>query len=467
MGFWGRLLRRDQPKQLEKRESIQAWVDAVITAQEFGFLRTTMSGLPDEEQMFATLSASAKANGPVFALMQARMLVFAEATFAWRRTMGGRAAELFDSPELDVLRRPWPGGTTGDLLARMDMDATVAGNAYVRRIRSLTRRTDRLVPLRPEWVVTVLGSREDVDHPNEAADVERVGYLYAPRGDRGDRAVVLDVNEVAHYAPIPDPDFHFVGMSWLSPVFRELAADNAASIHKDRFFRNAATPSMAIKFDASITREKAEEWAELLESEHRGARNAFKTLFIGAGADPIPLGLNFRDMEFSQLQGKAESRLAAAAGVPPSWVGFSEGLQGSSLNAGNFSAARRRFADGTIRPLWRNASASLETILAVPAGAHLWYDDRDIPFLREDAKDNAEIKRTEAIALRQLLDAGFDPDPAIEFLRTGDVGQLLGAHSGRFSIQLQTDEEGEAPAQIGRQLRTMIEAQVVGNGRSG
>lgn len=462
MSWWSRLAwwRRQAGSAVERRGTVQDWVNAVIAAQEFGFLRTTFSTLPDEEQLVSTLSGVAKSNGPVFALMHARMLVFAEATFAWRRRVDGRAAELFDTPELRVLHRPWAGGTTGDLLSRMDMDATVAGNAYVRRIRTLTSRVDRLVVLRPDWVTIVMASQEDAEHPSEAADVEVVGYIYAPHGDRG-RAVVLLPEQLAHFAPIPDPDMRFLGMSWLTPVFREMAADNAATIHKDRFFRNAATSNLAIKFDPQLTREQAQEWIELFESEHKGALNAFKTIYLGGGADLEPLGTNFQDSQFTQLEGKAESRLAAAAGVPPSWVGFSEGLQGSALNAGNFSAARRRYADGTIRPLWRNAAASLEAILRVPPGAQLWYDDRDIAFLREDAKDSAEIKQMESAAIRQLIDAGFGPDPIVSYMRTGDVTQLLGAHTGRFSVQLQPEEETAMRALLGREAQKMIEMKAV------
>lgn len=467
MSWWDRLLRR-KPRLPERRGTVQDWVDAVIAAQEFGALRTTLSTLPDEETISTTLAATAKSNGPVFALMQARMMVFSEARFAWRRRQDGRPAGLFDTPELRVLHRPWAGGTTGDLLSRMDMDATIAGQAYVRRIRSLTSRVDRLVMLRPDWVTVILGSNEDADHPNEAADVQIIGYIFAPDHDRS-KAVALLPEECAHYAPIPDPGARFLGMSWLTPVFREIAADNGATIHKDRIFRNAATVNLGVKFDNTMTRQQAEEWIELFESEHRGAVNAFKTVYLGGGADLTPIGMSFKDADFAQLQGKAESRLAAAAGVPPSWVGFSEGLQGSALNAGNFTAARRRFADGTIRPLWRNAAASLEAIMRVPGNAELWYDDRDIPFVREDGKDDAEIKQTESVALRALLDAGFDPDAAVEYMRTGDMAHLLGKHSGRFSIQLQTDEDngsnGEDQQVLdGRQLQKMIEAQVVSNG---
>ncbi len=129
--------------------------------------------------------------------------------------------------------------------------------------------------------------------------------------------------------------------------------------------------------------------------------------------------------------------------MPPSWVGFSEGLQGSSLNAGNFTAARRRFADGTIRPLWRMAAASLQSLVTPPEGAELWYDDRDIAFLREDATDRAEIQRTQSVALRNLVDAGYSPDAAVAYLAADDMNRLVGQHSGMYSVQLQPPTSGE------------------------
>ena len=145
-------------------------------------------------------------------------------------------------------------------------------------------------------------------------------------------------------------------------------------------------------------------------------------------------------------------RIAAAAGVPPVWAGFSEGLAGSSLNQGNFSAARRRFADGTIRPLWRTAAAALSKplVVQVPAAARLVVDPRDIAFLREDAKDAAEILRTNAETVARLVDAGYSPDAVVDAVRSGDLGRLRGTHSGLFSVQLQpagaaSTNDGSAP----------------------
>jgi hypothetical protein len=156
------------------------------------------------------------------------------------------------------------------------------------------------------------------------------------------------------------------------------------------------------------------------------------------------VGADMHQLDFKNTQGAGETRIAAAAGVPPVIVGLSEGLQGSSLNSGNYAMARRRLADGTLRPLWRNMAASIATIIDVPADAELWYDDRDVAFLREDVKDAAEIARTEAETIRQLVDAGYEPDSVVAAILNGDWKALV--HSGLYSVQLQAPGTSSTPA---------------------
>src|SRR5690606_39636040 len=104
---------------------------------------------------------------------------------------------------------------------------------------------------------------------------------------------------------------------------------------------------------------------------------------------------NFREMDFRSLKQLSETRVAMAAGVHPTVLGMSEGLQGSSLNAGNFNSAARLTANTTLRPWWRNACASLQVLLKTPSeGAELWYDDSAISFLYDDASDLADRKST-------------------------------------------------------------------------
>ncbi|PXY33560.1 hypothetical protein BAY59_10785 [Prauserella coralliicola] len=436
MKLWERLIGREEKRAADF--GFQDWVNLFqYGGTTYPFLQTTMGGL-DEEQLAATTFAASKTNGPTFALVMARMQVFSQVRFQWTRFSNGVPGDLFGSADLAVLERPWPGGTTADLAARMEFDASAAGNSYIRR----TRR-NRLNRLRPEWVTIVLGSDEDAEHPGEAADVEVVGYLYKPPNGR---TVALLPEEVSHYAPIPDPDHNFLGMSWITPVLRDVQGDSAQTEHKRAFLKNAATPNLAIKFDPSVTREKVLQFKEIIEEDHTGVWNAYKTLYLGGGADPFVIGKDFKEIDFAVTQGKGESRLAAAAGVPPSWVGFSEGLQGSALNAGNFTAARRRFGDGTMRHLWANAAASLEPIVRPPdpPGAHLWYADR-IPFFAEDAKDTAEIQAKEAETITALVRDGFTAESATAAVINHDWSLLK--HTGLVSVQMQVPGQvtGKAP----------------------
>ena len=225
---------------------------------------------------------------------------------------------------------------------------------------------------------------------------------------------------VAHFAPIPDPDAEYRGTSWLLPVIRDVMGDQAATTHKLRFFEGGATPNLVVGLSVNDP-DKFKAWIELFREQYEGAANAYKTMFLGAGADPKVVGADFRQMDFKATVGVSETRVAACGGVPPVIVGLSEGLQGAALNAGNYKQAYRRFADGTMRPLWRNAAGSLARVVDVPPNTELWYDVRDIAFLRDDEQIEAEILRTKSVAMRQLIDAGFRPDTAVDAVTSGDM----------------------------------------------
>lgn len=398
-----------------------------------GGLMVTASGQKQESigQSYRSLSQLAlKTNGVVFACMLTRMLHFTEARFQFRQMQDGRPGKLFGNQDLQPLEEPWPGGTTGDLLAKMIQHADLAGNAFV-----VKRPNNRLKVLRPDWVTLVIGDPNDTEADAWSADAEVLGYLYKPGGPGSDNKVqVFMPDEVAHFAPIPDPDAVFRGMSWLTPLIREVMADKAMTDHKLGFFENGTNPNLLVKLDIPDLQEM-NEWIAAFKNQHEGATNAYKTVFMAAGADATPISTNLRDLDYKLVQGAGETRIAAAARTPPVIVGLSEGLQGSSLNTGNYQAARRMFADGCLRPLWRNAAGSLARIITVPGGSELWYDARDVAFLKEDEKDRADIQFIQAQAIRHLVDAGFKPDDVVAAVIADDYSML--EHSGLFSVQLQ------------------------------
>lgn len=388
------------------------------------------------------ISNGYKSNGIVFACVLARLMVFSEARFQYQRIVDGRPGDLFGAQSLSLLENPWPNGTTGELLARMEQDASLAGNFYATAIND--EHGPRIRRLRPDWVTIITGSRSGSP---TALDARVVGYMYAPQeGVDIPDPVFLAPSQVAHWSPIPDPEAQWRGMSWLTPVVREIRADNAATKHKQKFFDNGTVGGMAIKYAEGVPQESVAKFAEMFRQAHAGTDNAYKTYHLGGGADITTLGADLKQLDFKVTQGAGETRIAAASGVGAVIAQLSEGLQGSSLNAGNFSAAKRRFADGTLRPNWRSAAAALASLVEVPAGARLWYDTRDIAFLQEDQKDEAAIQSTQATTISSLVSAGFTPDEVVKAVTAGDLRSLVGKHSGLYSVQLQAAGSGATPS---------------------
>lgn len=245
---------------------------------------------PDRERIendFAGFVAGAyKADGIVFACIQTRQLVFSEARFQWQAPRGGRPGPLFGTPELSLIERPWPGGTTSDLLARMEVDLSLAGNFYAtvaddagRLGRAATGTGRRICHLRPDWVTIIVSSASG---DPRAADARPVGYLYEPpptgQGSRSD-PVVLMPSEVCHYAGLtPDPIAQFRGMSWLTSVLTEISSDRAATTHKYRFFENGASLSTLVSFDKEVGVDAFNEFVDKFNEDHKGTDNAYRCL---------------------------------------------------------------------------------------------------------------------------------------------------------------------------------------------
>jgi phage portal protein BeeE len=383
------------------------------------------------------------ANGVVFACMAVRQLVFSAVRFQYQRFNRGRPGDMWRDQSLEWLDEPWIGGTTQDLLSRMIQDADLAGNFYGVKDTPISRVEPEIVRLRPDWVDIVLQPRMMRQENGRAAQVgwRRIGYAYWEYGQRDKDPAVFLPEDMTHFAPHPDPLATYRGMACLTPVVREIEADSQMTRHKQKFIKNGATPNMVVTGITAPTQELFDKIVAGLRKNYEGPENAGRIMGLAAGSDAKVVGANFEGMDFKSVQGAGETRIAAAFGVPPSIVGLSEGLQGSSLNAGNYSAARRRFADGTLHPLWQNAAGSLQRITGRPSGNRLWYDARDVPFLREDEKDTAEIQRLRAVTIRNLTDAGWEPDAAVLAVDTDDMSVLKGQHSGLFSVQLQKPGE--------------------------
>lgn len=370
-----------------------------------------------EEDFVSFVRDGMQSNAVIWSLCLVRMTFFAQIEFVFE-DIKDRTWHA-DDPSLTLLRNPWMNGSTQELLARMEQDASMAGNSYIYKAEPSTVQR-----LRPDWV-------EIVGDPN---GTELVGYKYTTGGPKsGGPAKFLLPDEVTHYSPVPDPLAVYRGCSWITPVVREVMADKQMTRHKQKFFDNAATPNLLIKNTKNLDDESRERLRNRLEARHEGVDNAYRTLVLEGGADATIIGANMQEMAFDTIQAAGENRIAAAAGVPGIVAGFKEGLQAATYS--NYAQAKRHFVDGFCTFHWGSVSKALETIVPPPEGERLWYDPTRIPALKEDRKDLSEIVKAQAFAMMQMVRVGFDAKDVEIYVTTGERPPGGIKHTGMIFFQ--------------------------------
>lgn len=450
-----------------QRSSIDTWLTQYlipsVESGTFGYggnrypfgLQTTYAGQQVQE-ISATLPgymAALNTSPPAFAAQMVRAMVLSQARFTFRNLPWHPRTprRLFSTPALEVLATPWPNATTGELIARMEWHAGLAGNAYV------ARQPTRLRVLRPDWCGLMYGSDREPDDPAHALDGELLGLVYQNGGigRSGYDPQVLLPDEFAHWSPVPDPLGADIGMSWVTPALRDIQGDKLATSHKLQFFAQGATPNLVVKGiqgppGQPLTPDQFNDLVDMMENRHAGVANAYRTLYLTAGADATVVGSDLAQIDFKATQGAGENRIAVLSRVHPTILAIAEGLAGSSLNAGNFGMARRIWGDTWIHPTLQDLAKTLAKLVRVPPDAQLWFDTADIPILREDAKDAADIEFVKAQTIRQLVDGGFDPQSVVAAVQGQDVNLLK--HSGLVSVQLNPpgaeQSNGQSPVEV-------------------
>lgn len=440
MGLLDRIAAVQRQQPVESRFSVDQWIRDYLTPASFQFGGTTYPlglnttwGDRRTQEISNTLpgyAAALRQSPPAFAAQMVRSLVLSQARFTFRNLPSTPTPRrTFGNRDLQILERPWPNATTGELVARMEWHAGLAGNAFV------VRQQNRLRVLRPDWVVIIYGSDQEPDEAVHALDGQVIGYAYCNGGIGVGRPQMILPDDMAHWSPLPDPESAGLGMSWITPAVREIQGDIAATMHKLKFFENGATPNMVVKGITAANSTQFNDVVEMLERNHTGLGNAYRTLYLTAGADASVVGSDLKQIDFKATQGAGETRISILSRVPASLLGISEGLAGSSLNAGNFAAARRGFSDTWVLPTLQDLASCLSVLVKVPNDAELWFDTTDMTLLREDAKDAAEIAQIQMATIVSGVNGGFEP----ESVKAAVIGQNMALlkHSGLVSVQLQ------------------------------
>lgn len=400
---------------------------ATLERDALSTMINTFFGQPDAEKIqpvWANALSAYASSSPVWGVEQARLGLFTEAEFKYQRQSD---KGIFGDQSLGLLEKPWPNGSTADLLGMMLLHADLGGNAYVHRISPT-----RLEMLRPDCVTIVSEIKVDPVTYKEYREV--IGFLFEPPVMDERRPDFYPVEDVAHWAPNPDPSANYRGMSWLTPVLREVDADLQLTDYQRAYLQNAATPNLLVKWKDKVSPKSLEILRQRFEARHGGVDNAFRTIVLDEGADVTLLGSNFKDMMITAVQSASENRIAVAGQVPAIVAGLKEGLAEGNYNV--YDAALRAFANGTMRRLWRSAFQTLDKLVEVPTGARLWFDEAGVAALRQGEKEQADTMFVLAQAYQALVVAGVDSETAKSALSSGDI-TLIKAVPGFVSVQMQ------------------------------
>ena len=393
---------------------------------------TTSYASADREPVLPQLAQFAQqansSSAIVFSAILIRMALFSEATFKFQAKDD---KHLFGNQSLARLEEPFgEGTTTGDLLARPEQDVSLAGTSFTWDPPG----EGRFIRLRPDWT-TIVSEVVEVDGGGWYR--RPVGYWHEPpKGvlDKG-RGFLVPAGEVVHWRPVPDPAADFRGMSWLTPVMRDVQGDDGLTRYKIKYLENSASPNLLIRYAQKLQPGTVDAVRERMHARYGGVDNAFKTLVLDQGADVTVIGNSLAQMDFSGVSAVGVERILAAAMVPAVLAGL-EPLRGAGRG---FQESMQKFANIWARPHWRSFCGAFSRIMDVPSGNRLWYDTSDIAALQDGEMERGQAALVRAQALLALVQAGYTHESAIAAVDAMDLSQLkaggVGTPAGSQPVQ--------------------------------
>lgn len=386
------------------------------------YLLSNQSYGPNEDARLTGERQALTSNGVVYGIFRARADLFSQARFVWKRYGAGPKPMAADVTTNTALR---PLDNPASILEWCEIDVATTGNSYWVLDGGVLRR------LPAEWVSIVLGSDREADDPQLAWDARPVGVIYKPPALPADRAETFLWSEVAHYCPERDPDARFRGMSWLRPAMEDVVSDNSARRFLTKFWENHATANSVITFDPDKDVEEIREFRDLFLEKHQGVDRAFRTAFLGGGADIKVIGSSLKDLDSGNIRKQVHFDISLAAGVNPMAVGLME------VNYSNTKEGNRSITDRKLRYLWMKAVEAFRPLVERPQGFELWYDVSGVAALQSDALDDAEVQVKQFTTMEIGIRSGFDPDTVARAVTSGDTSKVIGNHTNLVSVQLQ------------------------------
>lgn len=278
-------------------------------------------------------------NEVIYACIQKRAVALAEAPMQiYQKPPRGdkkATAKILEDHECrQLLERPNEAMSEGEFWRAVEIYMLIAGFSVWEMEFNNAGLPVNLWPMRPDWCSFRRG-------PNRPLQYVR----YQPYGLPPQDVPIENCLVFMEFDPIYPM---LKGLSKTAVAMRTATADNAATDFLASFFQRGAIISGVLKTEQSLQDAEAERIRQRWRKQHGGSDNWGDPAVLGSGTSYQPIAMNFKDMDFTNIDGRDEARLCSIYGVPTLLLGAKVGLTASTFS--NFEQARKQFQEETVEP---------------------------------------------------------------------------------------------------------------------
>ena len=276
---------------------------------------------------------------------------------------------------LDRMNRWW---TAADIIYGTEANLSLWGESFWHIDKETDPQNPTVWLLRPDQMQII---------PDRSGDEYILGFKYATSPGH---FIAFEPDEIVWFRRY-NPMSEFTGASPIAPGRASFDTGIEATLFNRNFYINGATPSEIIfTVNQPVSQEEYEEFIKKLNDRHSGTKNAHKPIVwdLTQGAEPKSLGLNQKDMEFSQSLRWTTEEAARVFGVMPPLM-----MDTTATTLDNVKQARIEFYQSTVMNEWRFIERELNELLLTILGIDT--ENLSIRFASEEVPSVQEARNEE------------------------------------------------------------------------
>lgn len=243
-------------------------------------------------------------------------------------------------PLARLLARPNTHQGWGEFQRQRVAYLNLAGNSYTWIDRNPDGTPMAMYNLRPDRVYIVPGAEGSLK-----------GFMYKPEGKALHDAMPMLPQDVIHvkFSNPSDPlEGLGYGLSPLSPLARSADVDNDITGFLKKFFENGAAPMGLLKFNMTLDEGQMARIRSRWQELYGGWQNWSDIGILDESGEYQRIGMTAKEMGFTEIDMRNESRVLGPFGIPPILLGTRVGMERSTM--ANYEESRVQCWEDTLVP---------------------------------------------------------------------------------------------------------------------